>query len=458
MRHIDLLEIYEEAFTHVRRQAPVGQGGFHIGALASDTFPACLSYGTARFVAADTLYVYDCGSEPMRHVQAEIRALVATQPARHLDVLALSHLDRDHICGTPHLLHKTKGFAGVDTVLLPYIDDAERLIAVGKAVTDGGRIPRFFSAMAVDPITTLSGLGARRIILVRPEDDDGGGEAVDLAPAPDGPGSDDAWQTYRGERRLSWRPKPARLDRPWRFETVLRTPRMQVVEASNVMLIGATDDWSIHWKLRPYTRAAKTSEIAAFKAAVEKIFGWGVGTFDLKAASPKVRRQMVTTKRTKLAKAYAQAFKDKNLTSMSLYSGPAEPDTLDAMSIEHGLGAHELTKVGWLGTGDAHLREASERKALEMGFAVDLPVTSTFVFPHHGSIENTDPDALVSEADNWVAAADPIHKWAHPHWSLQKAVSDLGATFRHVRAHKETAFDEAYVLQPVPRAGPDLPG
>lgn len=453
MSRVEELEIVEKVFAHVRRQAPVGQGGFHIGALASDIGPACDLFGVDRFLSADTLYIYDCGSEPMRHVQAEIRALVATQPSRRLDILALSHFDRDHICGTPHLLHKTKGFAGVDTVLLPYVDDAERLIAIGKAVNDGGRVPSFFSAMAVDPLATLGGLGAQRIILVRSEDDDGEGGAVGLAPVPGGPGSDDVWQSRRGERRLSWRPKLARPDRPWRFETVLRTPRMHVIESSNVMLIGATDDGSIHWKLRPYTRAAKVSEIAAFKAAVEVIFGWGAGTFDLKAASPAVRRQMVTTKRTKLAKAYAQAFKDKNLTSMSLYSGPAEPSALDAVSIEHGLGANELTKVGWLGTGDAHLREPSERHALEAAFAVDLPVTSTFLFPHHGSIENTDPDALVSQADDWVAAADPIHDWEHPHWALRKAVSDLGATFRHVRAHKETAFDETYIFQPLARAG-----
>ena len=379
--------------------------------------------------------------------------MVATQPSRHLDILALSHFDRDHICGVPHLLKPATGFATVDTILLPYVDDAERLIAMGRAVADaglyGGRLPAFFTDMVVDPLAALAELGPRRIVLVRPEDGDDGPGDIPTA-GPDGPRLDPDERFRPRESGFTWRAKAARPDRPWMFTETLALPERSVVWASNIMLVGANSDGSVLWKLRPYTRPAKPTEIAQFKAAVEVMFGWAAGTFDAKSGSIVERRKMVTTHRTKLAAAYKATFKDKNLTSMSLYSGPLEPDALEALSVTPHRDDHELTKVGWLGTGDAHLEDVADRTALEAAYAVDLPVTATFVFPHHGSIENTDPDALVSDADDWVAAADPIHDWAHPHWSLFPAVEAKGGQFRHVRSASATAFEEAFLLTATP--------
>jgi len=448
---VNSLTLDASTFAHIRRQASAGQGGFHIGAL-SKTDPLAQivpSSGYGRFVGADVLYVYDCGSEPKRHVLREIRALVATQPCRHLDILALSHFDRDHICGVPHLLKRATGFATVDTILLPYVDDAERLIAMGKAVAnaevDGGRLPAFFTDMVIDPLAALAEFGPRRIVLVRPEDGDDGPDSIPTA-LPDGPRLDPDDGFRHRETGFTWRAKAARPDRPWMFAETLALPGRSVVWASNVMLVGANADSSVLWKLRPYTRPAKPAAIAQFKAAVEVLFGWAAGTFDARSGSVAERRKMVTTYRTKLATAYKTAFKDKNLTSMSLYSGPLEPEALEACSVDPIRDGHEFTKVGWLGTGDAHLEDVADRTAFEAAYAVDLSVTSTFMFPHHGSIENTDPDALVSDADDWVAAADPIHNWAHPHWSLFPAVEAKGGQFRHVRAAPATAFEEAFLL------------
>ena len=457
MSRVHSINVDHTSFAHVRRQASAGQGGFHVGGLLRRPWATVLHAepGYDAFTGCDVLYVYDCGSEPKRHVQHEIRTLLATQPDRHLDILALSHFDRDHICGVPHLLDAKIGFKTVDTVLLPYVDDAERLIAMGKAVagieTHGGRIPSFFTEMVIDPVRALGDLGLRRIVLVRGEDD-GGPDGLPAVVPEEGPHRDPDWLSGRGEAGVTWRPKQARGDRPWMFTEPFATPGLQLIWASNVMLVGANADGSLMWKLRPYTRPAKLAEIAQFKAAVEGLFGWLAGTFDPQVKSTTVRRQMVTSHRTKLATAYQAAFKDKNLTSMSLYSGPLEPATFNALSLAPGLPAHDLTKVGWLGTGDAHLNLPPDRQAFVAAYAADLPVTSTFVFPHHGSIENTDPADLVSEADEWVAAADPIHDWEHPHWRLHAAVSAKGARFRHVRAAAATAFEEVFLLTPV--AGP----
>lgn len=443
--------ISESTFVHVRQQASAGQGGFHIGALSKSYSPVRIgpSPDYSHFAGAEVLYVYDCGSEPKRHVLREIRKLVATQSGRHLDILALSHFDRDHICGVPDLLKTGTGFAAVDTILLPYVDAAERLIAMGKAVATaeicGGRLPPFFTEIVVDPVAALTELGPRSIVLVGPEDDDDRLGGITTA-GPDSPLADPDDRFRDREARFTWRAKTARPDRPWMFTKTPAQSGVSVFHASNMMLVGTDVEGSEIWKLRPYTRPAKQAEIAQFKAAVEVLFGWGAGTFDVRSASIAERRKMATTHRTKLAEAYRTSFNDKNLTSMSLYSGPLEPEALRAVSVTPHRDNHELTKVGWLGTGDAYLKGVADRAAFEAAYAVDLPVTATFMLPHHGSVENTDPGSLVSDADDWVAAADPIHDWAHPHWSLIRAVEAKGGRFRHVRAAPATAFEEVFLL------------
>ncbi len=435
---------------HQRKQMPVGQGGFHVGALRPLSFPKDLGplrNGDPGFQDARILYAYDCGSEPKANVIREIKSLAATVSVRHLDVLALSHFDRDHICGTPRLLAKKAGFT-VDTIILPFVDDDERVIALARAAAATedfqGRIDSFFVRMVLDPVATLSELGARRIILVRGDDDD---SRFPEAAAPD---------TDPGFRRkgpdeagtVEWRFEPGDPKRPLEIATTAHDARTQVMEVRNAALVASDHSGSIFWKLRPYVRAAKPAEVAAFRTAVEHLFGWKAGEFALKIKLPAVRKQMVTTKRTKLAAAYKAAFKDKNLTSLCLYSGPVEPDNLEAISVEPGLAPHDLTKIGWLGTGDAHLRDPVDIGALERAYGADIDHTTTFLFPHHGSINNTDPGRLVTDAENWVAAADPIHDWEHPHWRLRWAVSLRRMSFRHVRSPVATGFSETFLITP----------
>lgn len=71
---------------------------------------------------------------------------------------------------------------------------------------------------------------------------------------------------------------------------------------------------------------------------------------------------------------------------------------------------------------------------------------STFVLPHLGSIHNSDPDRLVSQADYWVVAAEPVHRrWEHPAEEVRAAAEERGA-FRHVRGEPETEFSEVMLV------------
>ena len=452
------------AIVHDRRQMPVGQGGFHVGALRALTLDDLFGSrrGVARFQAADYLYVYDCGSEPKAAVIREIKALAAARTSQRLDVLVLSHFDRDHICGTPHLLHAKTGLR-VDTIVLPYINDVEQIAAFARAAAavedHGGEIDDFFSDLCVDPVGTLAAFGPERIILVRAEGPDGAVDETGPKGEPDEPADGERKTRDRSRREPDLIAKdPARpIDQ-------VRLPQRrgaEVLSVRNAALRAVDPTTAIAWKLSPHVRDADPADLAKFRTEVETRMGWGPGTFAAQVARPAIRRQLVTTKRTPLAAAYREAFGDKNLTSLSLYSGPLEPETLDARCVDHDLPLHPLTKIGWLGTGDAHLRLGADIAAFKAGLGADLDLVCTFVLPHHGSIENSDPTALVSQAEQWVASADPIHNWKHPHWKLQAAVDGLGANFHHVRASEHSAFDECFhvarrgVTGPFWACGPD---
>lgn len=440
-------------FIHVRRQMPVGQGGFHVGALAVWP-PHGGGESIGAFSRPEYLYVYDCGSEPKKLVNREINALLAACPHRHLDLLVLSHFDRDHICGTPHLLRSNGGFS-VDTILLPFVAMDERIVALAQAVAEtrenGGRIDRFFVDMVFDPIGTLAAFGPRRIILVRGDGDDDA--RLDGEATPDfDPSGPEARPDTKERRAAAERGGIETLlvdaygdpQRPPYHAHAGGAAGVEVVEVRNMALAISDNGHAIEWKLLPWVRSAAAGDIASFRTKVETLLGWPAGTFATKVLDPAVRRQMVTTRRTELAAAYKQAFGDKNLTSLCLYSGPRFPDLTEAAAVLPAMGGHRLTKIGWLGTGDAHLKDAADIAAFRHAYRKEIDLVSTYVFPHHGSIENSDAADLIVSADLWIAAADPIHDWAHPHWSLQQAVDTMGKRFHQVKGWPDTAAEETF--------------
>lgn len=432
---------------HDRRQMPVGQGGFHVGALATidSQRPGIVgSKGLSRFREADFLYVYDCGSEPKKQVVREIGRFAKERTRRKLDMLFLSHFDRDHICGTPDLLSKTKGFQ-VDTILLPFVDDAERIIAFARtaaaSATGNGAISRFFREMIVDPVGTLQGFDPRQIIQVAAGD---GGPPIEGSPTDpprhDDPDSPTAWKLTGSGMEARHRP------------TVFSPPnggaaagRANVVVARDPSIHIHSRSGAFEWLLKPWVKPADPAAVALFCAEAERELRWVAGSFRIRMANPDDRRYVVTRGRTKLARAYRTAFIDKNLTSMSLYSGPLQPEALHALPLDPLLQRHPETKIGWMGTGDAHLKTDAEIDEFERFYQDELDFVSSFAFPHHGSIKNSNPDRLVSNADHWVASADPIHDWLHPHPSLQAAAVEKGR-MRWVRSTERSAFDEAVLF------------
>lgn len=218
--------------------------------------------------------------------------------------------------------------------------------------------------------------------------------------------------------------------------------------ASNIAF--RVHDWggTLGWRLLPHVRPAPKAAIDAFERAAETELHWPSGEFRKRIASIKVREEVVTKHRKKLARAYRAIFgtAKKNQTSLSLYSGPANPHEADGWTIAPWLADHDETKIGWLGTGDAPLKDAADIAAFEQFYADELIRVSSFMLPHHGSIENSDPARLVSDADVYFAAADPRLDWEHPSEALHAAVHNAAKAFVQVREQRRTAFDESFLV------------
>ncbi|TGV15202.1 hypothetical protein EN816_07235 [Mesorhizobium sp. M8A.F.Ca.ET.173.01.1.1] len=423
---------------HHRYQLPVGQGGFNVGtlrdlgpneamwraSLASDAIPS-----------ADFMYVYDCGSDPIAGVIQSVRSIVARRPSRKLDMLFVSHFDRDHICGIPHLLHEKRGLQ-VDTIVMPYLDDVDRIIAFGRTgATSGERsAERFHADAVVDPVGTMARFGPRQIIMVMPEDEDEGGSGFFELPPAEPPRSGPDGMPWKGKDSTGWpsAPPPAR-----------RTPEGATVVQRIEFDVAASTEGG--WRLKPHAKRASQQDREAFCAAVEMLLQWPRGSFCDKVKIKRERRGLVTKHRTAVSRAYAWAFGDKNETSLSLYSGPAEPQTAGAVLRNSRTFAR--ARVGWMGTGDAGFRDPLAVQRFQHHYRDERDWVNTFMLPHHGSAHNFDPSLFVVDADLWVAAAQPIHlHWKHPAPEIVKAIKASGAQFRRVGSSPKSLLEERMVV------------
>src|SRR5690606_37989189 len=137
------------------------------------------------------------------------------------------------------------------------------------------------------------------------------------------------------------------------------------------------------WLLKPHVKRASQQDREAFCAAVEVLLQWPRGSFRDKVKVEKERRGLVTKHRTAVARAYAWVFGDKNETSLSLYSGPVEPQTAGALLRNSRMFAG--ARVGWMRTGDAGFKDPLSVQRFQHHYRDEMDWVTTFVLPHHGS-------------------------------------------------------------------------
>lgn len=434
-----------DVLLHTRCQHAIGQGGFHTGQLfapSDSTLVVRNNHVVEAFARAPFRYVYDCGSRQTSRCNKVIQRYIKEKDSKTLDMLFLSHFDEDHVNGVPVLLDAQQG-ARVDTIVMPWVDDVERMIAFARAKARKSKIGPFFEALLIDPVDALTTFGPRQILFVRSGPDEPDAGVVEIGPW--GPGPDTGFRIKIRSETPEGRIVPPHGSR-WHSDTTVTI--MVDHRAALDVSIGSSN---FSWLLKPYVRPVDPILIARFEREAERRLKWSWGTFRHEVADKTVRRHLVAnhTQSQALAGAYKTVFGNRNLTSLCLYSGPNVQNTLELplmveLNVER---CRSVNKIGWLGTGDIPLADPVDANAFLLHFHAQQAAVATLGLPHHGAKPNHSMHVLsVLRPATCLASAKPPKNWQHPHPDVIADVTSIGAWPAHVSDDDTTAFNEAFAI------------
>lgn len=412
--------------TNTRHQHAVGQGGFHTASLHDE----------------DVLrlrYVYDCGAmqkyagERDARIAAYVSAVGAGQK---LDLLFISHVHADHLNGVEMLLGPTG--LKVDTIILPFLNVIDRTIAFAQTAAEdpASATSDFYQAFTINPTQALARFQPRQIIYVQAGGrDDGGAPGSRGEPPESGP----AGELHGGKRDkhgLAWtlvgRGQVNNAD-PVASELSSAQGQTTAALITDTMAM-MTQTRGGSWLLSPFIDPTIASDRKKFMVSLAKRLKISRKALDAWVKITANLETLLTTKRPELVGAYSDVAKDLNLTSMSLYSGPAPSSVAAPRSASARLGRvtydrsnDEGLRIGWLATGDAALADKKRRDALTGHYGRLLEDVMTLVLPHHGSDHNFDPGLLHAvQPVLCLAAADRFSNWKHPGPHAIQSVASQG--------------------------------
>jgi len=375
------------------------------------------------------LWVYDCGtaSSP-KLVENAIRRLAERCAATKalLDLVVLSHFDKDHISGVVELLGKLE----VDVLLLPYVPLAQRIVlAFEEDIAIDDPLFMFF----VDPAGYLNGAdvrGIRRIVFVPPSEGEGPAPPEGGGDRPDRPEPDrrEDGDTYRSENEDAYR--LVFRARPWTGDVTGAAGDGGTGVAGNAWMLDRAGVLRAGplWEFVPYND--QTLAIKPKDAWLEKVHDLSV---QLLREERKEDREKVLVEIKDLYRAFGNSSLAKNQISLFLYGGPigiAAPAGCrgnyhwafrDDAPFRHGGEWSYADRPGQraavLYTGDGYLNSAARIDAL-VQFLGNARIDRTAVFQvmHHGARNNWTP-GVAARIGPWfsVFSSEPTRQHQHPH-------------------------------------------
>lgn len=266
---------------------PVRQGLFASGCLYKENEPH------PRF-----LWVYDCGTvSSFVSLDEQFDYLHRFARGRsEIDLLTISHFDKDHISGVVRLLGKFS----VKTLMLPYVPLWKRLVIAFSDGTPAAGPPIDFY---LDPVSYFREQGEiERIVVVLPGE--GGDEAGDPLPILNGPKSDDWKLLFKGTRFKPFDGSGEEDD--------------PLLGGDGVLPVRSGESMSVEglWEFVPYNAPDEMAS-ALFEAKVR----------DRRSAllcspSSETRTKALETLRTLYDRRFGSRGKRRNVVSMFLYCGP----------------------------------------------------------------------------------------------------------------------------------------
>ncbi len=434
--------------TIARCQFAVGHGGFHAGRI--QVLQSSLGLDASRLSSKskdintvfDQAYVYDCGSE---HVAALAEALQAYRKdyVEQFEFLFVSHLHADHINGLDRLL----GYRTSRVVVLPYLD-LEDIACIALHDFESGKFSGTYRDYIRDPVGWWHDSGVDTVIFIEPGGD--GGVAPD-GPQPDGPIvgggalAPSEWDWVQPQARLAAvlkkpiGPVPSDLEPadPAPFDPDAHKLGRSALLAGPGSLFrlewrhDPRDVWrSGDWCLVPYVHPVQDAQRSAFRAAI-------LAHLKFSNPAPSEFRERILGELTspKQAKALVNIYNDHfarnhNAVSMSLYSGPALPQSRPEgaqnwhskwkLPERHRARRNLKVPSGWLSTGDSMLKQQKRRIPWRQFYSRFQASIGTLTLPHHGSIHNFD-DEILAWDELYLALATTVKREARSRRNRQDA-------------------------------------
>jgi len=275
---------------------PVGQGLFGAGFLSRHLD-----------ISPSFLWVYDCGTSSSELlIHRGISNLGSHSGNRkRIDLLTISHFDKDHISGITRLLREFK----VGTILLPYMPLVERIV-IGLNENSSDNLP--LMGFYLNPALYLlgqEGAEIERIVFVPPSENGPDYPNDEQAPVNVAPDGDDSLELDGAEK---W---PTQEDAEAFRQASLhrnRKTKVQLLKPGSRLRLRR-----FNWEFIPYNDAPKSPIPNAFSEIVSK---------ECRKLLSDESASIYEESLKKIVGAYKTQFgkssKQKNIISLFLYSGP----------------------------------------------------------------------------------------------------------------------------------------
>ncbi len=360
-----------------------------------------------------------------------------------IDLLVISHLDRDHVNGVPELME----IFNVRKIVIPYMSKIEKIIFAWTELNAGDEL---FQRGALNAHSLLAGL----ISEVR---DDGTELNLDLGPT-----------------------------------EVVESSEVASVEYLEISrnMSKATQDFHRVWEFLHFSLYSGKSEsvkndfIKEFNKGFRSVLGKGIDDLDIEDFQDAKKRQNIKSVYDLACKSIESMHQIKvedifNASSIILYSGPTD-DLLDLnkgswsvvresagqqvvglhgipdrYGIEGFSNCSYIDKLeyagGWLGTGDARLKDAANILELRNNLGQSrINRIKVLTVPHHGSKNNSDYEfynVFSQLRVECVVHSDPETGYRHPHAEIKEVIARKGFIEIPVTKEEKSYYEEHnYVL------------
>lgn len=333
---------------------PIGQGCFYTGNIRSNH--------------AQFNFVYDCGTlSPMHYLNDEIDRYKPSLPSNTLDLLIISHFDKDHVNGVVRLLDRIH----CKRIIIPYYEPIERLLLYVKS----GSTDQDYRMFLQDPISFLSSSRfdvGEMLVVGGPGNDFNNTEREE----PTQPVDDN---TNKLELNLE---DEKDYDQDMVIERVEKLEGNSINHSTTKFLKSNRVFISYIWEFKFYLKQRdEDALIESFKSGVNEL---------LICNKISIKNLFEDPYKGEVKKLYGKFDSDLNETSLVTYHEPLQGNR-ESYFVSFNTDFYKCrcqNKYGTLLTGDINLKKKTTLDDLSSHYVGYLDKVCVFQVPHHGSANN----------------------------------------------------------------------